>query len=67
MNEVAAADIHADVVRITTVAEEDEVADLQVAAGNLSTLRHLVVGNALHGVSVLRQDIVHEAGAVKAS
>ena len=66
LDELAAADVHANVGSGRTVAEEDEVADLQVAAGNVGALRHLVVGDALHGVAVLRQDIVHEAGAVKA-
>ena len=66
MDEVAAADVHADVVGVIAVAEEDKVADLQIAAGNVGALAHLVVGHAVHLVAVLRQHIIHEAGAVKA-
>ena len=66
MDEFAAADVHADVVGVIAVTEEDKVADLQIAAGNVGALAHLVVGHAVHLVAVVRQHIIHEAGAVKA-
>ena len=66
MDKVSVADVHADVIGVAAVAEEDEVADLEAISRDSCALRHLVVGHALHAVAVLREDVVHEARAVEA-
>lgn len=66
VDELAAADVHANVGSGRTVAEEDEVAGAEVVIGNGIAVAKLCRCGAVDAVAELAVDVLHKAGAVKA-
>ena len=69
MDELAAANVNAYMGNAAGICtgKENDVAGLQAAFFNVSTLIVLVGGGAVRGEAQLLEDVVHETGAVKAA
>lgn len=66
VDELAVADIHADVAYVAVGVEAQNVAGLKIAGINMDAVARLILRDAVELVSELAVHIVHQTGAVKA-
>lgn len=66
MDELAVADIHADMAYVAVGVEAQNVAGLKIAGINMDAVARLILRDAVELISELAVHIVHQAGAVKA-
>ena len=66
MDELAVADIHADMAYVAVGVEAQNVAGLKIAGINMDAVARLILRDAVELISELAVHIVHQAGAVEA-